>query len=226
MLKPYKRISKKELKEDKFVTFTIKAKDYLESNTRTIMWAVIAVVVVIFLASFYVRSKKQANIAANELLGRALFTLNQGKESEAEQQLKELIDNYDGVSAAGEGCFFLAKYYWQNDDCANAKIYFTKYLDDYGNDDLLAAASHAGYADCLLKDGNSREAAENYEKAARVNKKSPQAPSYLYSAAKTYLELDDLSKVKELASEIIENYEESEYKRRAEILLNTVKYKS
>jgi TolA-binding protein len=190
-----------------------------------LMYAGVAVVVVIFLVSFFIRSKKQANVAANELLGKASFAFGQGNESSGETQLKELIQNYDGVTAAGQGCFLLAKYYWQKDDFTNAKIYFKQYLDDYAEDPLLTSGAHAGYADCLYNEGNLEQAARYYESAARIDKNLPLAPSYLFSAAKCFMELNNLPKAKNLAAEIIENYENSEYKSRAEILLNMIKYK-
>jgi TolA-binding protein len=225
MLKPYKKISKRELKEDKFVTLTIQVKEYLEKNGKMLMYAGLAVVVIIFLVSFFIRSKKQANVTANELLGKASFSFSQGNESGGETQLKELIQNYDGVTAAGQGCYLLAKYYWQKDDFTNAKIYFKQYLDDYAEDPLLSSGAHAGFADCLYQEGNLEEAARHYENAARVDKNLPMAPSYLFSAAKCFIELNDLTKAKGLAAEIIENYEDSEYKSRAEYLLNVIKYK-
>lgn len=225
MLKPYKKISKRELKEDKFVTLTIQVKEYLEKNGKMLMYAGLAVVVIIFLVSFFIRSKKQANVTANELLGKASFSFSQGNESGGETQLKELIQNYDGVTAAGQGCYLLAKYYWQKDDFTNAKIYFKQYLDDYAEDPLLSSGAHAGFADCLYQEGNLEEAARHYENAARVDKNLPMAPSYLFSAAKCFIELNDLAKAKGLAAEIIENYEDSEYKSRAEYLLNVIKYK-
>lgn len=224
MLKPYKRISKKELKEDKFVTFTLKARDYIEANAKKIMWGVVVVVVAIFAIYHLVKSKQQANIEANALLGKATFAMSQGRESDAESQLKQVVENYKGVPSAGQGCFLLAKYYWQKDDFVNAKIYFRQYLDDYSDDDLLTSGAYAGYADCLLKEGNTEEAAQNYEKAGRVDKKLPQVPSYLYSAAKTYMESNNFKKAKELATEIVEDYENNEYTGRAEILLHMIEF--
>ena len=66
------------------------------------------------------------------------------------------------------------------------------------------------------------------------HKKRPQGLSILYlpSSGIPGQELisskilsQDLSKAKSLAAEIIENYEDSEYKSRAEYLLNMIKYK-
>ena len=142
-------------------------------------------------------------------------------------QIKELIDNYQGVEAAGQGCFFLAKYYWQQSDFANAKTYFRQYLDDYKDDPLLTAAAYAGYADCRYNEGDTLEAAHNYERAARAAKESPLTPSYLYSAARAYLEASDISKARKLANEIVERFEDNQaVKTEAEVLLSMIKLKS
>ena len=226
MLKPYKRISKRELKQDKFVTMTIKAKEYVEGNSRLIMYGTIALLAVIVIVSFLARSKRQANVAANELLGKASFTLSQGNMQQGETQLKELIDNYSGVTAAGQGCFMLAKYYWQKNDFTNAKLYFEKYLDDYSDDPLLTAAAYAGFGDCLSQEGKTLEAAKNYEKAARVDKDSPQTPAYLFSAAQAYLTANDLAKAQGLAQEIVKDHDKSEFKIKAEILISILKMKA
>lgn len=226
MLKPYKRISKRELKQDKFVIWTLKAKEYVENHSRLIMWGTIALLAAVLIISFMSRSKRQANIKANELLGKATFALNQGNIQQGETQLKELIDNYSGVTAAGQGCFLLAKYYWQRNDYANAKIYFQKYIDDYSDDELLTAAAHAGLGDCLTQEGNTLEAAKNYEKAARIDKDSPQTPAYLFSAALAYWQANDVKKAQTIAQEIIKNHERSEYKNKADLIIAQIKLKA
>ena len=226
MLKPYKRISKRELKQDKFVTYTLKTKEYIENNTRLIMWGAVLILAVIVISSFLMRSKRHAEIEANDLLGQVSIAFAQGNVQQGEEMTKQLVENYEGVKAAGRGCFMLAKYYWQQSDFTNAKYYFSQYLDDYDDDPLLSSAAYAGYADCLLDEGSILEAARNYEKAARVDKNSPQAPSFLYSAARVYMEIDDLAKAEKLASEIMEKYDKSEYKSKAEILLSMIKLKA
>lgn len=224
MLKPKKKITKRELKQDKFVIFTLKAKDYIEENARKLLRIGIGILIFIILVFFYIRSKHNANIQANSLLGEAQLALQLGDSDRALKTLKQLVEDYDGVTAAGQGCFLLAKLYWEQDDTTNAKIYFKKYIDDYGDDDLLFSAALAGYADCLLKEGNIKKAAEHYEKAARVNRELPLTPSYLFSAASAYLEIQDYQKARKLAEDIIQNFENSEYKTQAEVLLYKIQF--
>jgi len=226
MLKPYKKISKKELKQDKFVTYTLKTKEYFENNSRLIMYAAIAILAVILITSWMVRSKRQAGIEANELLSRASMTFAQGNVQEGEELMKQLVENYEGVDAAGQACFMLAKYYWQQNDYTNAKYYFQQYLDNYKDDPLLTSAAYAGYADCLLDERSIEMAAQNYEKAARVDQNSPMVPSYLFSAARAYMDIDQLKKAEKLATEIVDKHEKSEFKNKAEILLGMIKLKA
>ncbi|GAB4379145.1 MAG: hypothetical protein Kow0042_28230 [Calditrichia bacterium] len=224
MLKPKKKITRRELKEDKFVTFTLKARDFIEENAKLLVRVGIGVLILIILVSFYVRSKRSANIQANALLGEAQLLMMQGDTSRVETLLKQLVEDYSGVTAAGQGCFLLGKLYWEKEDFTQAETYFKKYIDDYADDDLLTASALAGYADCLFQKGEIREAARNYEKAGRINRELPLSASYLYSAARAYMDIQETEKARALAEEIIKNYETSDFKDKAEILLNMIKY--
>ena len=226
MLKPKKKVTKRELKQDKFVLFTLKAKNFIEDNARILMRVAVGVLILIVLVSFYVRSKRSASVEASAMLGEAQLAYNLGDVKRTETVLKTLINEYEGVTAAGQGCFFLAKLYWERDDFANAKIYFKKYIDDYAEDDILTAAALAGYADSLIKENNIAEAAKYYEKAGKVNPDDPMTPSYLYSAAWAYLESGKPRKAEELAQEIVEKYQKSKYKKQAEVLLNMARLKA
>lgn len=226
MLKPKKKFTKKELKEDKFVLYTFKARDWLQDHGRLVMNIGIGVLVVIILVTFYVRSKHNANVEANALLGEAQIALNQNDNNRAETLLKQLVQDYDGVNAAGQGTFILGRTYWQLNDYTNAKIYFKKYFDNYADDDLLTSGAYAGYADCLMNENNIKEAAVYYERAGQVNRNLPQTPSYLYSAASAYMQLQDFTKAKELAQDIIDNYGKSEFKVQAEVLLNMADFEA
>jgi predicted negative regulator of RcsB-dependent stress response len=224
MLNPKKKLSKRELKEDKFVTFTLKAKDFVEENSKLLVRAAIGSLIAVILLTLYINSKKSANVEANSLLGEAQLAIQLNDDSRAEEVLTRLVENFDGVNAAGQGCFLLAKKYWEKDDFVNAKKYFKKYMDDYASDDLLFSGALAGYADCLFNENAKSEAAVYYERAARVDRDLPSTPSYLFSAALAYLESDNLEKARELAEDIVNNFEDSNFKEKAEILLYKIKF--
>ena len=226
MLKPKKKLTKRELKQDKFILYTLKAREYAEEHARTLMYAGIGILVLILIVTLYINSRRSAAEHANQLYGEALFEYNRMNQSKAKEMLKQLLEEYSGTKYAGQGCFLLAKIYWQNDQYDSAKIYFRQYIDDYADDKLLTAAALAGYGDCLLSEGNTAEAAVYYERAAKVDTDNPLAASYFYSAARAYFETGNKDKARTLAQRVVDDYDRSVYKGKAEVLLNMIKLKT
>jgi len=224
MLKPKKKITKKELKQDKFVIFTLQAKKYFDEHQKAILQAGIGIIILIILITFYVNSKRSAAEKASSFLGQAQIELQMGNQDRAITLLKELVDRYEGTVPAGQGTFMLARIYWQNGDYTNAKEYFKKYIDDYANDPILTPAAFAGYADYLLIEKKYAEAAQYYEKAAKANPEFPEAASFLYSAAIAYRDAGDVKKAKEIVEKILKDYSDTQYRSRAELLLAMLDY--
>lgn len=219
MLKAKKKLTKKELKEDKFVLTVFKAKDFLEEHSRQIAYGVLAVVAVVLIVSFYNSSRKKAEEAASVMLTEAQVLLSQGQEDNGIAKLNDLADRYEGTEAAGYATFLLAKHYLEKNDTSKAKELFKKYIDDYGSDKLLLQAAMVGYADCLVAEKNYKEAARYYERAARMNPDFPEVPAYLFSAAMAYKDAGDFEKSRKLFQEIVTKHEKSAYKAQAEIFL-------
>ena len=227
MLKPKKdvKISKKELKEDKFVLAVFRAKDFLEAHAKEIMYGIVAIVAVVLIVSFYNSSRKKAEESANVMLSEAQVLLSQGQEDDGIARLNDLADRYEGTDAAGYATFLLAKHYLDKGDTVKAKSFFKKYIDDYGSDNLLLQAAMVGYADCLVMEKNYKEAARYYERAARINPDFPEVPAYIFSAAMAYKQAGDVDKARKLFKEIVEKYERSPYKAQSEIFLKYLELK-
>ncbi|NOX38582.1 MAG: tetratricopeptide repeat protein [Calditrichaeota bacterium] len=226
MLNPKKKLSKKELKEDKFVLAVLRAREVLEEHSRTILYGILGVLVIFLLASFYSQSKKKAQEEASVLLSEAQVALGQGDENAAIAKLNDLSDRYEGTPSAGYATFLLGKLYWQKNDTLKAKTYFKRYIDNYADDKFLTQAALAGYADCLILEKNYAEAARYYERAAKVNPEFPEAPGYLYSAAMAYMDAGELEKARKVLDHLMEKYEDSPYKSKAEMLLAQLRFRS
>ncbi len=226
MLKAKKKLTKKELKEDKFVLTVFRAKEFLQEHSKQITYGVLAVVAVVLIVSFYNSSRKKAEEAASVMLTEAQVLLSQGQEDNGIAKLNDLADRYEGTEAAGYATFLLAKHYLDKNEIAKAKELFKKYIDDYGNDKLLLQAAMVGYADCLITEKNYQEAAEYYERAAKLNPDFPEVPAYLFSAAMAYKEAGDTEKSRKLFEEIVTKHEKSPYKLQAEIFLKYLDLKA
>ena len=224
MQHPRKKMTRRELKQDKFIIATFKAKEFLEKNSKLVIRSIVGLVIIIVIIIFYVRSKKAANINAATMLGTVQLILNSGHQQAALDSLNLIVERYDGTSAAGKATFLLAKTYWENNDFENAKINFKKYIDEYLNKTLISQSALAGYADCLIKENNYDKAAEYYERAAKINPDYPESASFLFSAATAYKDAGKFNKAEDLAERIISDSKDIQIKNQAEILLENLKY--
>lgn len=217
-------MTRRELKQDKFIIATIKAKDFLEKNSKLVIRAILGLIIVAVVVIFFIRSKQTANLNAATMLGRAQLLLNSGQKQAAQDSLNLIIDRYEGTSSAGRATFLLAKIYWENNDFEKAKGYFQKYIDDYLDKTVVSQSALAGYADCFINENMYDEAAKYYEKAAKVNPDFPETPEFLFSAATAYRDAGKIDKAEELAQQIIDDYTDVQIKNKAEILLENLKY--
>ena len=135
MLKRQKRLTKRQIKEDKFVTFYFKAQDYLKQNSRAIMYG-IGAAVLITLAGF-IYSKKQAEKEASAVveLTKAKLAYFENDYAKAIPILKDLVENYDGSKGSNEGLFYLANAYYELKNYVNAERRYKQFLGK-GNDDI------------------------------------------------------------------------------------------
>ena len=218
MLKAQKRLTKRELKEDKFVTFYFQAQDYFYRNTKLIAGLAVALVVVI-VAVYALSHMSASNQEAAQLeLTRAKVAFNQQDYSRAIEMLLLVVSEYGGTASGKESRFYLANAYFENKDYANAERYYQEFLGSHG-DDILESSALAGIAACLEEKQDYAGAAASYERAASEYAKVFLTPLHLLNSARCYVLAGDSEKAKSILNRIINEYENSAVKTDAEILL-------
>ncbi len=180
MLKPKKKITKKDLKEDKFVQYTLQAKTYLDENSKQVFSAVagILAVIVIIIVFVYVHNTKQDKARAQ--LGIAQVEYNNLNYDKAIQRLQKLISEGEGTNEADQGLFLLANILYQQEKYEEAKMYFEQFVDSYSGSNILSASGLAGIAACFEQEKNYLQAAEMYAKAADKAPDFVETDNYLY----------------------------------------------
>ena len=223
MLKAKKGFTKKELKQDEFITFVVKAKMFLEENANKILAGVVALLAVVLLGYFWQQSKENAEMTAASMITQAQYDLQNNQKDRAIATLTQVMDEYEGTNSAAIAALQLAKLYWADNNLASAKTFFQKFVDEYDQNNFLLQAGYAGLADCYFAEKNYAEAAKYYEKAAKIDKQFPLSANYLYSAAAAYKEAGNTEKAKSLAKQVIEMSKDNmQLKNRAEILYNSI----
>ncbi len=214
------RITKKEIKEDKFVTFTLKLNEWIREHLNQVLMVAGGMILVGVIVFFVFSSKSKKERKAAELLGKASLELQTGDLQTAAADLQKVTNQYGGTESARRATFLLASTYYYARDYNQAQSYFEKSLDKYKNDPILAASARAGIAECYMQRGNFLLAGENYIQAVSVNLNGFLSPQYLIGAANAYLKADQKDKAREILNRLIKEYPNSQEVNRAKMQLS------
>ncbi len=223
MLKARKRITKRQIKEDKFVTFYFKTQDFIKRNMNKVLIGAGAIVALILITMLILQSKRTAELSASVKLAEANSKLMRGELQPAIDILINMSEDYSGTRSAAHGVYLLAYSYYQKGEFENALKYFRKYLDDYGDDPILTSAAYSGLGASLEQLGRFQEAAQNYEKAALKYSNHFNAPQQLMDAARCYRLVNRYADAKRCYEKLIEKYPNSALKNEAEMFLAKLK---
>lgn len=214
MLTKRKKLTKKEIKEDKLVEFYYKAQNYFEENqSKVLMYAGVLVVVVIAVI-FYLNHKNSQNEEAGVKLARVMDFYDAGAYLEAIEGrqgtnivgLKGIVEEYGGTENGEIAKIYLANAYSMLGQYDKAYEFY----EDYGGDiELFKSTALAGQAGYYAVKGEYQKAADYYFQAANVSKDNVQRPDYLLQAGINYLNAGDKEDAKNLFQMIKDDYKTS-----------------
>jgi tetratricopeptide (TPR) repeat protein len=212
MLKPKKKISKKEIKEDTLVTSYYEASTWYQQNKRTVNGVLTGVVVIAIVAVAYLNNVNSNNLKATSELGKISSYYDQGKYDvaingnlqENVRGLQSIVDDYGSTKAGELATFYLADCYYAQGNYDKALQYF---LDVDVSDELISASAIAGAAACYEAQANYEKAATTYEKAAFKYTKDVNAAENMFHAAKNYLAAGNKEKAAELFKKVKKDHQ-------------------
>lgn len=214
MLKPKKKITKKEIKEDKLVTSYFEATTWYQNNKKTINSVLMGLVVVAIVIVAYINNVSSNNQKATTELGKILSYYDQGKYDlaingnlqENVRGLQSIVDDYGSTKAGELARFYLANSYFAQGDYDNALKY---YLDVSVKDELITASALSGAASCYEAKGDHEKAASIFEKAAFKSTKDVNAPENMFHAARNYLAAGKKEKAGDLFKKVKKDFPNS-----------------
>lgn len=226
MLTKKKKLSRREIKEDKLVSTYYKAYGYFEENKKRILIYTLVFAAIVGLVYIYLQQKNADNEDAALALSRVLPAYDNGSYLEAIEGrqgvyigLKKIVEEY-GSSENGE----TAKIYLANSYSMLGKLDDAlKYYEDYnGSNELFKATSLAGEASYYAVKKDYKKAAELYRNASKVSEQNILNPEYMLSAAINYINAGDNSEAKELLTAIKKEFTTSPAHREADRYLTAL----
>lgn len=202
MLKPKKKITRKEIKKDPVLEKISQAEHFLREKSKLVLYVTGAVVLVVVISIALIRSKINANREASGELGIAEMALAAGDVDNAVVQLEALIDKNPKTKSAGMATILLAQVYMSKYNLASAEVYYHKYIDDYADDGMLTATAYNGLGNCAERREDYTQAAKYFEKGGDVSPyKFLKYNSYL-NAVRDYLKLRNIEQAEKLLKAI------------------------
>ena len=211
MLQKKKKLSRKEIKQDKLFDLLHNAEMYFEKYKNKIFTYGAVLVVVAAAVYFYINQKSESNEKAGLELSRIMSIYDQGAYLEAIEGkqgsniigLKKIVEDYDGTENGETAKIYLANCYSYLGNYDES----IKYYEDYsGSIDYFKAASLAGQAGYYASQQNYEKAADLYLEASKMSNVNSQNPDYLLNSGIYYLKFGNKEEAKILFNKIKEDY--------------------
>lgn len=226
MLRPNRRISKKELKQDEFLEFLYRSEQFIRKYQKTLIYAAIGIVAVVVIAILMINSRQKAELAAAAEVGRAQSVFDQGNYQQVIDILEPVIETYDGTKSAGIATFYLGSASYRLHNYSDAGNYFQQYLDEYDNDPILSASASASLGAVAANDSNYTAAAQHYQDAARRSSYQFMKAQYSLEAAQFSFDSGDYQSAKNILTQLLDTEDlQQNFKTSAEELLSSVDVK-
>lgn len=217
-LKARKKITHKEIKQDKLVTKYFEARNWFENdeNKKKVYIAAGVLVVLVVVGFLYFINKKAKNEEAETKLSAVIILYEQGKYPESINGdpaanitgLSQIVNEYGSTESGETAKLYLANCYFNIKDYDNA----LKQFEDYGGDnDIIKASCLSGIAAVHEAKGDLKKAGEYYEKAANVNKDVVINQENLFYAIRVYTTAGDKENAKRVFDKFKELYPKSKY---------------
>ncbi len=218
MLKPQKKVSRREIKEDRLVTAYFETREWIEINTKILSYIGIGLIGVVVIGFLWSKNKAESNDKATTMLAKVVPYYDAGKydlaingvPQEGTQGLQSIVDEHGSTKAGQLAKLYLANSFYTIKNYDKA----LEYYDDVSvSDKMITASALAGVAACYEAEGDLSKAASYFEKAASKNMTLVQAPENLQRSAVNYAAVGKKEKAVELLQTLKKEFPTSTYAR-------------
>ena len=225
MLKPRRKIIKKELKKDPYIEFLARAKNNLDKNQPMYQKILLGAVVVFIGIVALVNNHQDNKSISKELLGKAVITMANGDIDNARIQFEFVSDEYENNESGSLAKYYLARLHFSEKDYLAA----TSYLNEIRNADFplnhFNISKFKMMALIAMENEDYDDAISYYERALSNADLEEQKHLISLDLADITLIIGDYNRSMELVQLVLDNAEpRSTNYTRAEELFGQIKY--
>ncbi|MEW5797023.1 MAG: tetratricopeptide repeat protein [Candidatus Zixiibacteriota bacterium] len=213
------KLTKRQVKEDKFTTFMLTSKDKLqgefEEKWQYYVIGLVVTVVAVWAVIWFFNQRSDRAVAAAEAYSKAMIAYQSGDNLNATLELNKVLSDYGGYDVAGNAALMLGNLNLSNRSYDEALRHYRIYLDDYGGPLFNRAAAQAGIATVQEDQAQHAEAAASFVKAAEMYPDGPLRPDYELGAIRNYLAGGEIDKADARLAILKDEYANSDWTNRA-----------
>ena len=128
-----RRITRREIKEDRFIQFIYSANDYIAGHVQEILIGVGVVVIASVAGAWFANSRQASDEAAARLLAPAQTAMQNNRTEDAIPIYQRILTDHGGAEGSREATLGLANAFFRTGNTDEAKRYYEKYISDYGS---------------------------------------------------------------------------------------------
>ena len=204
MLKPRRKIIKKELKKDPYIEFLAKSKNNVDKNRTLYMRWALGVVAVIVAVAFVSNNLQKSKDSAAESLGKALVTLASGDVDNATLQFEFVADEYDNNESGNLAKYYLARSHFNDKDYLAASSYLNEIADASFKLIQFPLSIYKMLALIALEDGDQAAAVDHYEQALAKADVTQKEQNIVLDLADVLLTIGDFDRSLELVQKVLD----------------------
>ena len=222
--KPGKRLTKRQIKEDKLITAFFKATEYVQKNPIPFIAGVVVIVAILLIPTLLKRNHQAKAEEASRLLTRAQFSIVIRETAAAMSDLELIIRDYSNTSAARSAFLMLTNSLYEAGKYDEALEQFDRMLKKYSKDKMMSSSALAGMAACYKATDQWSEAAKAFLRAAEINPDQLWTPHYMMEATISFLQAADTASAQSTLQRIENEYPDSKELKTAQKMLAEMKY--
>ena len=218
MLKPERKITRKEIKRDPFLETVDRLEYNFEQNKKTYINIALVIIVGVFIINFLLNKQTQKEFDSNSALGIALVAYDNADYENAKFQFETILSDFSGTSSANVANYYLGKISYDNSDFNMSKIYLNDYLDSYEKNILIPGAIKL-LSDIAVKNNKPKDAIRMLDRGIRLIMNTNIKSEFKLSKVLILMTLGDNKSAKKILNNILlEKNLSSNIKNRSEEL--------
>jgi TolA-binding protein len=200
----------------------VRFQDWFLENLRIVLATVGIVVAVVAIGALWFKSRSDAEVKASGKLAEASALYWRGEYGPLSQRVLDIRRDYPGTKAAAEATRMLGdSYFWQG-DFKKAIGSYNEYLSHIPASSPLRPGIDRSIAQAYESQRQFKDAAAQYEKAAKEFPSRMDQADMLMAAGRSYQAMSDFTHAKATLQKVADEYSDTPFSNDAEMRLGEI----